>query len=46
MIYRQWLEADLKSGISNTDVETRRKRTGFNELVRSSRFKHTFVSHY
>ena len=29
----QWLEADIKQGISNTEVENRRKKTGFNELV-------------
>ena len=29
----QWLEADIKQGISNNEVESRRKRTGFNELV-------------
>lgn len=28
----EWLEADIKQGISNSDVETRRKRFGFNEI--------------
>ena len=27
-----WLEADIKQGISNSEVETRRKRYGFNEI--------------
>lgn len=29
----QWLEADISQGISNSEVEQRRKRTGWNELV-------------
>lgn len=29
----EWLEADIKQGISAHDVETRRKRFGWNELV-------------
>lgn len=28
----EWLEADIKQGISNSDVETRRKRMGWNEI--------------
>ena len=28
----EWLEADIKQGISNSDVETRRKRFGWNEI--------------
>jgi len=28
-----WLEADIKQGISNHDVESRRKRFGFNEIT-------------
>ncbi|KAG9862849.1 plasma membrane H+-ATPase Pma1, partial [Aureobasidium melanogenum] len=27
-----WLEADIRQGISNHDVETRRKKFGFNEI--------------
>jgi len=27
-----WLDADIKQGISNNDVETRRKRMGWNEI--------------
>jgi hypothetical protein len=29
----EWLEADIKQGISNQDVENRRKRFGWNEIV-------------
>nr|OQO32096.1 hypothetical protein B0A51_00634 [Rachicladosporium sp. CCFEE 5018] len=29
----EWLESDIKQGLSNTDVESRRKRFGFNELT-------------
>jgi len=28
----EWLEADIKQGISNSDVESRRKRFGYNEI--------------
>lgn len=28
----EWLEADIKQGISNNDVESRRKRFGYNEI--------------
>ena len=28
-----WLEADIKQGISDHDVETRRKKFGFNEIM-------------
>lgn len=28
-----WLEADIKQGISNHDVESRRKRFGWNEIT-------------
>ena len=28
----EWLEADIKQGISNTQVEERRRRFGFNEI--------------
>lgn len=29
----EWLEADIRQGISSADVETRRKRFGWNELT-------------
>jgi len=29
----EWLESDIRQGISNTEVELRRKKTGFNELT-------------
>lgn len=29
----EWLTTELKRGLSNQDVETRRKKTGFNELT-------------
>ncbi|TKX26590.1 plasma membrane ATPase [Elsinoe australis] len=29
----EWLETDIKQGLSNTDVESRRKRYGFNEIT-------------
>ena len=29
----EWLEADIKQGITNNDVEHRRKRFGWNELT-------------
>nr|POE54543.1 plasma membrane atpase 1 [Quercus suber] len=29
----EWLDADIKQGISNQDVEARRKRFGFNEIT-------------
>ncbi|GAM88340.1 hypothetical protein ANO11243_063730 [Dothideomycetidae sp. 11243] len=29
----EWLETDIKEGISNSDVESRRKRFGFNEIT-------------
>lgn len=28
----EWLEADIRQGIANNDVESRRKRFGFNEI--------------
>lgn len=28
-----WLETDLRSGLSSADIEPRRKKTGWNELV-------------
>ena len=28
----EWLDADIKQGISNSDVESRRKRFGWNEI--------------
>jgi len=29
----EWLDADIKQGITNNDVESRRKRFGFNEIT-------------
>jgi magnesium-transporting ATPase (P-type) len=29
----EWLQADIKQGISNSDVEHRRKRFGWNEIT-------------
>jgi H+-transporting ATPase len=29
----EWLQTDWKKGLSTTDVESRRKKTGFNELT-------------
>lgn len=29
----EWLEADIKQGITNADVEARRKRFGWNEIT-------------
>jgi H+-transporting ATPase len=29
----EWLETDMKSGLSSADVESRRKKTGWNELT-------------
>ena len=29
----EWLETDLRSGLSSSDIEPRRKKTGWNELV-------------
>ena len=29
----EWLEADIKQGIGNNDVENRRKRVGWNEIM-------------
>ena len=29
----EWLEADIKQGLSNSDVESRRKRFGWNEIT-------------
>lgn len=29
----EWLETDLRSGLSSTDIEPRRKKCGWNELV-------------
>lgn len=37
----EWLDVDIKQGISNSDVETRRKRFGFNEL--SSEKENLFI---
>lgn len=37
----EWLEADIKQGISNSDVENRRKRFGWNEL--SSEKENLFI---
>ena len=28
----EWLQSDIKQGIGNSDVESRRKRFGFNEI--------------
>jgi H+-transporting ATPase len=28
-----WLETDLRAGLSSSDIEPRRKKTGWNELV-------------
>ena len=28
-----WLDTELRQGLSNTDVENRRKKTGWNELT-------------
>lgn len=28
----EWLDTDIKSGLKSSDIETRRKRTGWNEL--------------
>ena len=33
VVPEDWLEADIKQGISNHDVESRRKRFGFNEIT-------------
>lgn len=29
----EWIESDIKKGITNNDVESRRKKTGWNELT-------------
>jgi len=29
----EWLEADIKQGLTNAEVESRRKRFGFNEIT-------------
>jgi len=29
----EWLETDIKQGLTNAEVETRRRKTGFNELA-------------
>lgn len=29
----EWLQTDLRSGLSSADIEPRRKKTGWNELV-------------
>lgn len=29
----EWLETDLRQGLSSSDIETRRKRSGWNELT-------------
>jgi H+-transporting ATPase len=29
----EWLTTDIKKGLTNTEVETRRRKTGFNELA-------------
>jgi H+-transporting ATPase len=29
----EWLNTDIKKGLTNTEVETRRRKTGFNELA-------------
>lgn len=29
----EWLDADIKQGISNSEVENRRKKFGFNEIT-------------
>ena len=33
VVPEDWLEADIKQGISNSDVENRRKRFGWNEIT-------------
>lgn len=33
VVPEEWLEADIKQGISNSDVESRRKRFGWNEIT-------------
>lgn len=33
VVPEDWLEADIKQGISNHDVESRRKRFGYNEIT-------------
>jgi H+-transporting ATPase len=32
-IPEEWLTTDIKKGLTNAEVETRRKKTGFNELA-------------
>lgn len=32
VVPEDWLEADIKQGLSNHDIESRRKRFGFNEI--------------
>ena len=33
VVPEEWLEADIKQGLSNQDVESRRKRFGWNEIT-------------
>ena len=33
VVPNEWLETDLKQGLSSKEVETRRRKTGFNELT-------------
>ncbi|KAF1344264.1 hypothetical protein BDV97DRAFT_364206 [Delphinella strobiligena] len=33
VVPEDWLEADIKQGLSNHDIESRRKRFGFNEIT-------------
>lgn len=33
VVPEEWLQADIKQGISNHDVESRRKRFGWNEIT-------------